>query len=101
MPDYRSGARSLELRTTKATDATITAVPATTKTVISSERIAQPRKTAITGLTNAYVATVKSATCRSSQLYAVNAAIDPMRTRKANDTQASAETSSRWRSAAS
>ena len=51
-----------------ATEATITAAPIRVSAVISSESTIQPRNTAITGLTYAYVDTRDTGACWSSQV---------------------------------
>src|SRR5207302_3713566 len=65
-------------RTIAATDATTTAAPATIVAVMCSERIAQPRKIAMTGFTYAYVATFEIGACWSTHTYAVKATSEPI-----------------------
>ena len=52
----------------KATEATITAAPISVSAVIFSDSTIQPRKTAITGFTYAYVETLDTGACCSSQV---------------------------------
>ena len=49
--------------------------------VTGSDRMSQPRKTATTGFTNAYVDTREIGARSSSQTYAVNATTEPNVTR--------------------
>src|SRR5437867_11634943 len=56
---------------TSATDATTIALPARIYGVMGSCRISQPRKTATTGFTYAYVETFEVGTWPRSQMYGV------------------------------
>ena len=75
--------------TTTATAATTIAPPARIGTVMASDRISQPRKTATTGLTKAYVATSEMGAAPSTQTYAVKATTEPNVTRYPHASHAS------------
>src|SRR5690349_21311540 len=72
-----------------ATAPTTTAPPTRIPGVTSSERISQPRNTATTGFTYAYVATSEIGATLSTQTYAVNATTEPNVTRYAHAIKAS------------
>src|SRR4051794_6012419 len=74
-----------------ATDNTISSAPARIVSVTFSPRISQPRNTAITGFTYAYVDTFEIGACWSSQTYAVNAISEPTTTREAKASSESDE----------
>src|SRR3954454_15660105 len=81
----------VSLLTVAATEHTITTAPTSIVAVTFSDRIAHPRKIAMTGFTYAYVATFETGAFCSSHTYAVYATSEPMKIRYANASSESVE----------